>query len=340
MISPLITIITPFYNSMRFIDAPLNAVLNQTYQNWEYICVDDCSTDGTLEKLREYSAQDPRIKVIARSVNGGSAAAGFNTGIAAATGDYIQLLGHDDELSPDCLEQIAKRIVETGAEAVIPDAKIVSTEIDKNAEIFIMTGVQEKGRKGDRSVILSPREAFALSINWKIHSWACYSADLIRRCPKLNEDLMNGDELWTRVLFLNANKIAFSKGSYVYLRRKGSISNNTNAKSFDVFRVQKELFRLLRENFFDRKTISICKRDLLSRVITYTNRYFFVQNSFDAGEKKKTVEFLSDAWKTAFCECWYSPRFYLSLLKVWQTSRRYKKYLKLQKKLRKKGLCD
>ena len=50
MTSPKITVITPFYNSMRFIDTPMNAVLNQTYQNWEYICVDDRSTDGKLEK--------------------------------------------------------------------------------------------------------------------------------------------------------------------------------------------------------------------------------------------------------------------------------------------------
>lgn len=150
MASPLITVITPFYNSMRFIDAPLNAVLNQTYQNWEYICVDDCSTDETLEKLREYAAKDSRIKVVARSVNGGSAAAGFNTGIDIATGDYIQLLGHDDGLSPDCLEEIAKRINETAAEVIIPDAKIVSREIDADAKDFNMSGVQEVGGKGKR----------------------------------------------------------------------------------------------------------------------------------------------------------------------------------------------
>lgn len=340
MIKPLITVITPFYNSMRFIDTPLNAMLNQTYQNWEYVCVDDCSTDGTLERLREYAAKDSRIKVVARSVNGGSAAAGFNTGIAVATGDYIQLLGHDDKLSPDCLEEIAKRINETGAEVVIPDAEIVSREIDADAKDFKMIGVQDAGRKGNRDVVLSPREAFALSINWKIHSWACYSADLIRRCPKLNESLMNGDELWVRILFLNSNKVAFSKGSYVYLKRKDSITQKCNAKSFDVFRVQNELFHLLRANRFDRKTIRICKKSLLNRAKTHTLRYLLAESSFNVEEKKKAKEILSDAWKMAFRECWYSLRLYRSLLKVYQTLRCYRKYLKLKKKLQKKGLVD
>ena len=70
MTDRLLTVITPFYNSTEFMDFPLNSVLYQTYQNWEYICVDDCSTDGTLEKLQEYAAKDPCIKVIA-SLHGG-----------------------------------------------------------------------------------------------------------------------------------------------------------------------------------------------------------------------------------------------------------------------------
>ena len=151
---------------------------------------------------------------------------------------------------------------------------------------------------------------------------------------------MNGDELWTRVLFLNANKVVFSKGCYVYLRRKGSISNNLNAKSFDVFRVQEELLHLLRENNFDHKTVAICKKDLLFRTKTHTLRYIFAKRFFDSEEKTKAKKTLSDAWKMSFRECWYAPRFYLTLLKVWQTLLRYKKYLNLQKKLKKKGLIN
>ena len=59
----LITVLSPFYNSEEFIQNPINCMYSQTYKNWEWVCVDDCSTDNTYEILKEYAAKDSRIKV-------------------------------------------------------------------------------------------------------------------------------------------------------------------------------------------------------------------------------------------------------------------------------------
>ena len=317
---------------------------NQTYQNWEYICVDDCSTDGTLEKLREYAAKDPRIKVIAREKNSGSAAGGFNTGILAAKGTHIQLLGHDDELSPDLLENIAKRIDETNADVIIPDARIVGKGLSEDLKTFDMVGIApaHKGKDtfktNDRSVVLSGREAFVLSLNWRIHGWACFSADLIKKCDKLNEEVMNPDELWTRILFLNANKVAFCAGQYIYLQRKESITNKLNAKSFDVFRVQEKVLELLKENKFGRNEFKIWKKDTFSKLQYYSYRYFFNKHLLTGENRKKAKDFLRQARKMAFRECWHNFRFWLTLLKIRKNRCRYKKYLSLQSELQKKGM--
>ena len=343
MTDRLLTVITPFYNSTEFMEFPLNSVLYQTYQNWEYICVDDCSTDGTLEKLREYAAKDPRIKVIAREQNSGNTAGGFNTGILAAKGSYVQGLGHDDALSPDLLENIAKRIDETNADIIIPDAHIVGKQISEDIEDFDMVGITpvKKGKDffkpNDRSVILSGRDAFRLSLNWRIHSWACFSSDLIKKCGRLNEEFMNADELWTRTLFLNANKVTFCNGEYVYLRRKESISNRLNAKSFDVFRVQQKLLELLKENKFGRKELKTWKKDMLFRLQCHSYRYLFNRCLFGA-EEEKVKDILKHAWKTAFRECWHDVKFYLIALKIKNNASRYKKYCRLKDKLRRKGM--
>lgn len=344
MTNRLITVITPFFNSMEFIEIPMRSMLNQTYQNWEYICVDDCSSDKTLEKLREYAEKDPRIKIIAREKNSGSASGGFNTGIIAVKGTYVQLLGHEDELSPDLLENIAKRIDETNADVIIPDASIVSAGISENIETFDMIAIKpsHKGKDtfktNDRSVVLSGREAFGLSINWRIHGWACFSADLIKKCGNLREDVMNPDELWVRTLFLNAGKVAFCNGKYVYLRRKDSISNKMNAKSFDVFRVQKELLELLKTHKFSKKEFKIWKKDTLFRIQCYSYRYIFNKHLLNEEEQNKAMDFLRHAWKLAFRECWFSLDFYLTLLKINHYIRRYKKYIFLKNKLKKKGM--
>ncbi len=345
MTDRLISVITPFYNSMRFIETPLNSVLNQTYQNWEYICVDDCSTDGTLEKLREYAAKDPRIKVFAREKNSGSAAGGFNVGIDVAKGDYFQILGHDDNLSPDLLENIAKRIDETGADVVIPDVRIVGKELSDDAEDFDFIGVlplnkgkKDKYKPADRSVVLSGREAFALSINWRIHGWACFSAALVKKCGKLYEDVMNPDELWSRTLFLNAGKVVFCEGRYVYLRRKGSICTKINAKSFDLFLTLQRLKDLLTENRSGGTEMKIWKKEVLSKVRMLSYRYIFCKHLLPPEEDAKAKEFLRYGWKMAFRECWRDIRFYLTIFRIKSTERRYKKYLSLKKSLLKKGL--
>src|ERR1044071_3944387 len=62
--SPKVTVLTPAYNEAKYIATCIESVLAQTYQNWEYIIVDNCSKDGTLEVARRYELRDKRIRVI------------------------------------------------------------------------------------------------------------------------------------------------------------------------------------------------------------------------------------------------------------------------------------
>lgn len=92
---PLVTIITPTYNSSRFINQTIKSVQSQTYSNWEMIIIDDSSSDNTLEKVNEQQNNDNRIKVIELKENSGAAVA-RNTGIKNAQGKYLAFLDSDD----------------------------------------------------------------------------------------------------------------------------------------------------------------------------------------------------------------------------------------------------
>lgn len=99
-----ITVVTPFYNSGEFFTQTFVSVLAQSLQNWEWVIVDDGSTDtSSLLRLAEYAKQDGRIKVV-RQENAGTAAA-RNTGFNNALGRYICLLDHDDMIEPTYLEK-------------------------------------------------------------------------------------------------------------------------------------------------------------------------------------------------------------------------------------------
>jgi len=100
----LVSIICPTHNSQRFVSDTIISVLKQSYADWELIVVDDCSTDGTMEVVRSFSAQDSRVKLLRLDANLGAAVA-RNTGIDMANGRYIAFLDSDDVWEPVKLER-------------------------------------------------------------------------------------------------------------------------------------------------------------------------------------------------------------------------------------------
>ena len=101
-----ISIVVPIFNAADYLEETVLMVFRQTYQNWELILVDDCSTDETREVLRfiQEENRDERLKVIYKEKNEGAAKA-RNTGIDAATGRYLAFLDADDIWKEDKLEK-------------------------------------------------------------------------------------------------------------------------------------------------------------------------------------------------------------------------------------------
>ncbi|MBD0823370.1 glycosyltransferase family 2 protein [Aestuariibaculum marinum] len=108
----LVSIITPSYNSAKYITETIESVQKQTYQNWEWIIVDDSSLDHTVDIIKEYIAEDSRIKLIELETNSGPAVA-RNNGIEQIKGQYMTFLDADDIWFPDFLENSIKTIHST-----------------------------------------------------------------------------------------------------------------------------------------------------------------------------------------------------------------------------------
>jgi glycosyltransferase involved in cell wall biosynthesis len=91
----LVSIITPVYNAEKFIAETIASVRNQTFQNWELILVDDCSSDNSLGIIQAFASEDSRIKAIQLKKNAGPAVS-RNTAIRIAKGRYLAFLDADD----------------------------------------------------------------------------------------------------------------------------------------------------------------------------------------------------------------------------------------------------
>lgn len=104
MLNEMVSIITPMYNSELYIKDTVKSVLDQTYSNWEWIIVDDCSTDNSLDIIKSVLNNENRIKLINLNTNHGPAYA-RNIAIMAATGRYIAFLDSDDLWAKDKLRK-------------------------------------------------------------------------------------------------------------------------------------------------------------------------------------------------------------------------------------------
>lgn len=112
----LVSIVVPVYNSAKFLDLSLQSIINQTYQNWNAILINDGSTDNSLEILQKFVKKDNRFLIIDKP-NGGVASA-RNAGLEKAKGEYIVFFDPDDMLYPQFLEIMLKALVQSDADMV------------------------------------------------------------------------------------------------------------------------------------------------------------------------------------------------------------------------------
>ena len=102
--SELVSIITPSYNSEKYIEKTIESVIVQTYGNWEMIIVDDCSDDSACEIVESISEREPRVKLIRQEQNGGAAKA-RNRALDESKGRFIAYLDADDIWYPEKLQK-------------------------------------------------------------------------------------------------------------------------------------------------------------------------------------------------------------------------------------------
>lgn len=164
MVKGLVSIITPCYNGAKYISETIDAVISQTYENWEMLIVDDGSKDDSAKIIKSYEEKDGRIYYIYQQ-NAGSAAA-RNNGIHQANGQYIALLDADDLWYPRFLEkQIAfmkekniicascsyRRINENSEEILRPTKvkKVISKkDMERRNYIGCLTGLYDSEKHG------------------------------------------------------------------------------------------------------------------------------------------------------------------------------------------------
>lgn len=108
---PAVSIIIPMYNAEKYIGECLDSILAQTFQDFEIIVVDDCSTDKSVEVVKNYfpkfnQSEEEKLKIIQQKINSGNPATPTNMGINFSRGEYLFLLDNDDAITETALEEL------------------------------------------------------------------------------------------------------------------------------------------------------------------------------------------------------------------------------------------
>ncbi|MDE6215502.1 glycosyltransferase family 2 protein [Bacteroides sp.] len=217
-----VSIIIPIYNVSTYIKNCLESVWKQPYQNLEVILVDDCGTDNSMEIVQEYlECHDfAEVKIIRHTHNRGLSAA-RNTGLEAATGDYVYFLDSDDELKDDCIPMMTDPLENQCYDFVIGNYEVVGS----NKEYPALT--LPKGTiLNNKEILHSYAEG-----RWYMMAWnkLCRRDFLLSNDLFFEEGVLHEDVIWSFKLACKANFMyVLQKPTYRYTIRAASIMTGTD----------------------------------------------------------------------------------------------------------------
>lgn len=225
-----VSIVMPLYNCERYVSDSIESVLSQTYEEWELLIVDDCSSDGSYEIAKQYAVGDSRIVVEKLSENSGAAVA-RNVAIEKARGRYIAFLDSDDLWTPEKLERQINFMKETGAALSFSDYCWIDEDGKSLQKIeYPFTAV-------DYSELLKQNVIGCLT--------AVYDTGQVAKCY-FDESLQKHEDYlyWLRILKKTERAHRVPEPLAYYRIRQGSVSSNKIRVAGYVWKIYREYERL------------------------------------------------------------------------------------------------
>ena len=234
-----VSIITPTYNCAHFIGETIESVINQTYQDWEMLIVDDCSKDNTEEIVKQYSQNDNRIKYIKIEQNSGAAMA-RNKAMELATGKYMAFLDSDDIWAKDKLDKQIKFMEEN-------NYNITCTEYEQIDEVGqSLNKIIKVKKKVDYNGVLLTCPVGNSTVMYNVENLGKFEVPNIRK--------RNDDALWLQML---------KKEKYIYgmddvLMKYRIRSNSISSNKIDLVKYHWYLYREIEKISIIRSIFHIC----------------------------------------------------------------------------------
>ena len=239
--NPLISVIVPVYNVEAWLPRCVDSILSQTYENLEILLVDDGSTDDSGLICEEYAKKDTRIRVIHKE-NGGLSSA-RNSGLDAASGEYIGFVDSDDWIEPRMYQRLGEAI--TGTDSDIASCGARRVWADERPDQDLCGGSRDGILDGDDAMkALITTDGLVQTVWNKL-----YRSD-IAKAVSFPVGQLYEDEFWSWRVFALAKRVVTVEGSYYnYLQRdSGIMGMGFSAKSVSVIGAKTDRQKYIEEH--------------------------------------------------------------------------------------------
>ena len=280
----LISIIVPIYNVENYLRQCLDSIMNQTYQKFECLLINDGSPDNSAEICREYVSKDSRFCYFEKENEGVSSSR--NLGIERSRGEYVTFIDSDDWVESDYLEVLYRALLEEQADIAISTYK----QFNMDDNCYYLHSYQ---RGYDRKVFTNAELIDSLPLLYGYdNTYNFVSCKLVSReileCIRFNLSTSYGEdmEFWNKVFLLSKKIVYVNKDTYIYR------TNNDSSKHFDVEKIRSNTEqRLIFLAMLAARGMDIA--NYLSVYVRFMNDYK-MKLSEEVGEDNETVRWLKE----------------------------------------------
>ncbi|OED30385.1 glycosyltransferase family 2 protein [Methanosphaera sp. WGK6] len=284
-----ISIIIPVYNSSKYIRECLNSIKKQTFHDFEVICIDDKSTDNSLDILKKYASNDKRFKIIQQEHKGPGAAR--NKGLLEAKGEYILFIDSDDWIDKNTLNILYNQATQTKSDLVLFNSIEHYNNNKTRTRIYPI-----KNYISDENKVFNYMDAKKLVMNsYLIVCTKLHKLEFLRKNNiQFVENTLFEDVLFHIKTMIKAEKIAYTP-QILYNYRKEDLTRQSSSllsrDSFIIFSIFDEVKILL----FKNNIYESFKLNFIRFVLTeLENIYYNIDSKYKEELFNKIKEYTSD----------------------------------------------
>lgn len=297
---PEISVLIPVYNCEKYIKGCLDSVLTQPFKDFEIICVDDGSTDSSLEILKDYAQKDSRIKAFESEKNSGNLAARKKC-ISHISGDHVIFVDSDDLLESGALEMISNAVNAHDCDIINFNCSVTSLGATENQLIKMENFVNRKSDNVDEGALLL--ECFVNEkLTWTLWN-KVYKASLLKKIYPFITDspIYFADDMYLfALIYSNAKSFSYCDDViYNYRLGAGEYGGKMNFGKFEKSCNQKivsdEVAKYLQQNTDFSKTKQVS--DKINTILRNDVFYNFL-NDVEEESKERAFALFHEVWGT------------------------------------------